>query len=121
MKVLIVDDSAIMRRVIEQILESLEHEAVHASHGREALEQIEKLGDVELVLLDWNMPEMDGLQMLQEMESRADIPDIPVIMITTESERHAMIEAIEAGARFYITKPFSPETLATRILQCTED
>ena len=118
MKVMIVDDSAIMRRVIEQILEMLGHEAVQAAHGREALERLEEHGDVGLILLDWNMPEMNGLDFLTSAQQDERYQDIPVIMLTTESERRKMIQAIEAGAKHYLTKPFQPETLATKILQC---
>ena len=119
MKVLVVDDSAIMRKLIEQILEVLEHEPVHAQNGRDALDQLEANPDIELILLDWNMPEMSGIEFLREIKGDASLKHIPVIMLTTEAERRKMIEAIEAGARHYLTKPFQPETLATKILQCT--
>ena len=118
MKVLVVDDSAIMRKVITQILEMLGHEAVPAANGVDAFEQLKQHEDVRLILLDWNMPEMNGIEFLREIKARPVLSEIPVIMLTTESERRKMIEAIEAGAKHYLTKPFQPETLATKILQC---
>lgn len=118
MKILVVDDSAIMRKVIEQILEVLGHEAIQAGHGREAFERLADREDIRLILLDWNMPEMNGIEFLREMKADGRFGHIPVIMLTTESERRKMIEAIEAGAKHYLTKPFQPETLATKILQC---
>ncbi len=118
MKVLVVDDSAIMRKVITQILEMLGHESVPASNGVDAFEQLKQHEDVRLILLDWNMPEMNGIEFLREIKVRPVLSEIPVIMLTTESERRKMIEAIEAGAKHYLTKPFQPETLATKILQC---
>jgi two-component system chemotaxis response regulator CheY len=118
MKVLVVDDSAIMRKVITQILEMLGHESVPASNGLDAFERLKEHEDVRLILLDWNMPEMNGIEFLREIKGRPGLSEIPVIMLTTESERRKMIEAIEAGAKHYLTKPFQPETLATKILQC---
>lgn len=120
MKVLVVDDSAIMRKVIEQILEMLGHEAVPAANGVEAFDRLKEHDDVQLILLDWNMPEMNGIEFLRAIKDRPGLAKIPVIMLTTESERRKMIEAIEAGAKHYLTKPFQPETLATKILQCVE-
>ncbi len=118
MKVLVVDDSAIMRKVIAQILEMLGHDSVPASNGIDAFDRLKEHEDVRLILLDWNMPEMNGIEFLREIKVRPGLSEIPVIMLTTESERRKMIEAIEAGAKHYLTKPFQPETLATKILQC---
>ncbi len=118
MKVLVVDDSAIMRKVIAQILEMLGHDSVPASNGIDAFDRLKEHEDVRLILLDWNMPEMNGIEFLREIKGRQKLSEIPVIMLTTESERRKMIEAIEAGAKHYLTKPFQPETLATKILQC---
>ena len=118
MKVLVVDDSAIMRKVISQILEMLGHDSVPASNGIDAFDRLKEHEDVRLILLDWNMPEMNGIEFLREIKGRPRLSEIPVIMLTTESERRKMIEAIEAGAKHYLTKPFQPETLATKILQC---
>lgn len=118
MKVLVVDDSAIMRKVISQILEMLGHDSVPAANGIDAFDRLKEHEDVRLILLDWNMPEMNGIEFLREIKGRPRLSEIPVIMLTTESERRKMIEAIEAGAKHYLTKPFQPETLATKILQC---
>ena len=118
MKILVVDDSSIIRRVIEQILEVLGHQAIPASDGIDALEALRDTEDIRLILLDWNMPEMSGIDFLRTIKEDPALKDIPVIMLTTESERRKMIEAIEAGAKHYLTKPFQPETLATKILQC---
>ena len=118
MRVLVVDDSSIIRRVVDQILEVLGHEAVPAADGADALETLRSTQGIELILLDWNMPEMSGIDFLRTIKADPELKEIPVIMLTTESERRKMIEAIEAGAKHYLTKPFQPETLATKILQC---
>ena len=120
MRVLVVDDSSIIRRVVDQILEVLGHEAVPAADGADALETLRSTQGIELILLDWNMPEMSGIDFLRTIKADPELKEIPVIMLTTESERRKMIEAIEAGAKHYLTKPFQPETLATKILQCVE-
>lgn len=121
MRVLVVDDSSIIRRVVEQILEVLGHEAVPAADGADALEALRATQGIELILLDWNMPEMSGIEFLRTIKADPELKDLPVIMLTTESERRKMIEAIEAGAKHYLTKPFQPETLATKILQCVRE
>ncbi len=118
MRVLVVDDSSIIRRVVEQILEVLGHEAIPAADGLDALETLRSTDGIQLILLDWNMPEMSGIEFLRTIKADPELRDLPVIMLTTESERRKMIEAIEAGAKHYLTKPFQPETLATKILQC---
>jgi two-component system chemotaxis response regulator CheY len=118
MKVLVVDDSSIMRRVIEQILRGLGHVAVQAGDGREALARLAEHRDVGLILLDWNMPRMSGLELLHALRADAEARQVPVIVLTTEAERRKMIQAIEAGARLYMTKPFAAETLAAKIEQC---
>jgi len=93
---------------------------VPAANGVEAFDRLKEHDDVQLILLDWNMPEMNGIEFLRAVKDRPGLSKIPVIMLTTESERRKMIEAIEAGAKHYLTKPFQPETLATKILQCVE-
>jgi two-component system chemotaxis response regulator CheY len=117
-KVLVVDDSAIMRRVIEQILQGLGHQGVQAGDGEDALVRLAEHPDIGLILLDWNMPRMNGLDFLHALRSDPRVRDLPVIMLTTEAERSKMIQAIEAGARHYLTKPFEAETLAVKIAQC---
>jgi two-component system chemotaxis response regulator CheY len=76
MKVLVVDDSAIMRKVIEQILEMLGHEAVPAANGVEAFERLKEHDDVKLILLDWNMPEMNGIEFLRAVKDRPGLAKI---------------------------------------------
>src|SRR5258708_39329739 len=113
MKVLVVDDSAIMRKVIEQILEMLGHEAVPAANGVEAFERLKEHDDVKLILLDWNMPEMNGIEFLRAVKDQPSLSMIPGIMLTTESERRKMIEAIEAGPQPRRTEPIQPRTSLT--------
>ncbi len=115
MKVLLVDDSRTMRAIQRKILHSLGYEDIaEANDGIEGLSQVvaEK---PDLILLDWNMPNMDGLTFALKL--RETRKDIPIIMVTTEAERTRVIEAIRAGVNNYVVKPFTPQMLTEKIEQ----
>ncbi len=121
MKVLIADDSQVMRMIIEKIVKSLGYEAVHAGNGQEVLSLLEKAeGDVDLVLLDWNMPVLNGLEALNRIRKSNLFGDIPVLIVSTESEDDKIQQALEAGASGYISKPFTSEALAAVISKAKE-
>jgi len=116
MKILIVDDSTTMRRIIINSLKQMGQEVVvEAADGIEGLAQLENHSDIGLVLSDWNMPNLNGLDFLIRL--RETRRDLPVIMITTEAEKPNVIAALKAGANNYIAKPFSPETLREKLSQ----
>lgn len=113
MKILLVDDSKTMRNIQKSILTQLGfRELEEACDGQDALS---KLGAFtpDLILLDWNMPNMDGLTFVKEF--RKTNTTTPVIMVTTESERSRVVEAIKAGVNNYVVKPFTPDVLSQRI------
>jgi two-component system chemotaxis response regulator CheY len=115
---LIVDDSAVMRKIVERSLRQagLEPLTVHeAGNGYEGLEVL-KAQAVDLILSDINMPSMDGLEFVRQIGARNLAPGVPVVMITTESSEEHVKEAIQAGARGYIRKPFTPEQVKQRVL-----
>ncbi len=115
---LIVDDSAVMRKIVERALRQagLDTLVVHeAGNGNEGLE-ILKIRSVDLILSDINMPSMDGLEFLRQIVARNLAPGVPVVMITTESSEEHVKEAIQAGARGYIRKPFTAEQVKQRVL-----
>lgn len=113
MRVLLVDDSKTMRNIQKNILKQLGYEELEeACDGQDALNKAQAF-DPELILLDWNMPNMDGLSFIKAY--RAQGHTIPVIMVTTEAEKARVIEAIKAGVSNYIIKPFTPETLTKRV------
>jgi two-component system, chemotaxis family, chemotaxis protein CheY len=115
MKVLLVDDSRTIRNIQKNILTRLGHEdIVEAADGVEGIAKL-KAESPDLVLLDWNMPNMDGLTFLKTI--RANGVKTPVIMCTTEAEKTRVIQAIQAGANNYCVKPFSTETMAEKIEQ----
>jgi len=116
MKVIVVDDSLVMRKIIVNVVELLGHEGVHATNGQNLLEILEHCGDeVGLVLLDWNMPGINGIEALKTMQKNSRLRAVPVFMVSTESEDVKVEEALAAGAKGYLSKPFTPEELATKI------
>ena len=118
MKIMLVDDSRTMRNMQKNVLALLGHkEIVEAADGEEAL-KVAEAESPELILLDWNMPKMDGLTFLKNY--RLKDKTTPIIMVTTEAEKSRVIEAIKAGVNNYVIKPFTPDVLQTRIAETLE-
>jgi two-component system chemotaxis response regulator CheY len=117
-QVLSVDDSGVMRRIIGRAVDVLGYGFLEAANGLEGLEVlVRNHRNVALIILDVNMPEMDGFEFLRRVKANPDFQAIPVMMLTTESERGKVIQAIKAGAVNYICKPFKPEDLAVKITE----
>jgi two-component system chemotaxis response regulator CheY len=113
MKALVVDDSSVMRKVMIGALSRAGITDVgQAADGREAVDAV-RGGGYGLVLLDWNMPNMLGIDALKAIRSQGD--KTPIIMVTTEAERARVIEALKAGANNYIIKPFEPDAIVMKI------
>ena len=113
MKVLLVDDSKTMRNIQRGILTQLDYTLIEeAVDGQDALDKVATFGP-ELILLDWNMPNMDGITFIKEFRSSGS--RVPVIMVTTEAEKSRVVEAIKAGVNNYVVKPFTPDVLGQRI------
>jgi len=113
MKVLLVDDSGTMRTIQKRCLNKVGIEdVVEAEDGVQALDAFKK-NVFDVVLSDWNMPNMDGLTLLKEI--RKLNTTIPIVMVTTESERHRVLEAIQAGVSDYLVKPFTQEALKAKL------
>ena len=119
MKLLIVDDSSIIRKIIKAVADVLHMETEEARDGIEALEILSGIySEIDLVLLDWNMPEMSGYEVLIEIKTSDKYKDIPVMMVTTEGQKSNIVAAVRAGAANYLTKPFTAEELQTKIIEC---
>jgi len=119
MKLLIVDDSSAIRKIIKAAADVLHMKTVEAEDGVEALEKLaENYDEIDLVLLDWNMPEMNGYDVLVEIKKNDLYKNIPVMMVTTEGQQSSIVAAVRAGAANYLTKPFTVEDLAARIVEC---
>lgn len=115
-KALVVDDSAFIRKIARQILDNMGFEVSEAKDGAHALEQCQA-GLPELILLDWNMPVMSGLEFLTKLRKMPD-GDLPqVVFCTTENTRDKILTALEAGATEYIMKPFDQEIIRTKLEQ----
>ncbi|KMQ52982.1 Chemotaxis regulator - transmits chemoreceptor signals to flagelllar motor components CheY [Chitinispirillum alkaliphilum] len=116
MKILLVDDSVTMRRIQKTQLTSLNlTDILEAGDGEQAFKMLEQNMPVDLILLDWNMPVMDGLTFLKKARSDSKYKDVKIFMCTSESEKSRVVEAIGAGANNYIVKPFTPEALKTKL------
>ena len=119
MKMLVVDDSSVIRKIIRTAADMLQMETAEAQDGLEAMEIInEKYNEIDLVLLDWNMPQMNGYDALVEMKGNDNTKHIPVMMVTTEGQHSNIVAAIRAGASNYLVKPFTIEELEAKILEC---
>jgi two-component system, chemotaxis family, chemotaxis protein CheY len=117
-RTLIVDDSSVMRKIIERSLRQagIDPLVVHeAASGTEGLDLL-KRKQVDLILSDINMPSMDGLEFLRQIRAQNLAPGVPVVMITTESSEEHVRQAIQAGARGYIRKPFTADQVKERVL-----
>lgn len=117
-RALIVDDSSVMRKIVERALRQAGLESLvvfEAANGNEGLDVL-KARVVDLILSDINMPAMDGLEFLRQIRLQKLAPEVPVVMITTESSEEHVRQAIEAGAQGYIRKPFTAEQVKERVL-----
>ncbi|MGE5370576.1 MAG: response regulator [Solirubrobacterales bacterium] len=117
-KILSIDDSTVMRKIIRQSVEAMGYELLEAKDGHDALGVLNfHHEDVVLILLDWNMPVMDGYEFLNRMKQIERFSHIKVMMVTTKSEKENVVKAITAGACHYVIKPFSKEDLIVRIME----
>jgi len=115
-KALVVDDSRAVRMILAKTLKELGFEVREAANGREALEVIEvEKSAVTLVLADWNMPEMNGLDLLKRLRGNPELSSLVVVMVTTETDSEQMVAALEAGANEYIMKPFTKDILVEKL------
>ena len=115
MKVLVVDDFATMRRIVKNILKQLGYDDItEAEDGESALSKL-KTGNYELLVTDWNMPNMSGIDLLREIRSDAKLKELPVLMVTAESQKENIMEAAKAGVNNYIVKPFTPEIFNAKL------
>jgi two-component system chemotaxis response regulator CheY len=114
-KFLVVDDFSTMRRIVRNLLKELGFvNAEEAEDGAVALQRI-RSGGIDFVVTDWNMPNMDGLTLLQTIRADPALKDLPVLMITAEAKRENIIAAAQAGASGYIVKPFTAATLNEKL------
>lgn len=114
-KALIVDDSKAMRMIIKRIVTELGYATLEAGDGQQALDVLKANGPVQLALVDWNMPVMNGFEFVCEVRKIADHKDMRILMVTTETDVSNVTRALEAGASEYLMKPFTKEGIADKL------
>ena len=115
-KAMIIDDSRAMRRILGETVRELGFEVSEASNGREALAKLDNMGPpVRLMLVDWNMPEMNGLEFVTRLRQDERFQGSLIVMVTTETAIDQMLNALEAGANEYVMKPFTKEIIQDKL------
>ncbi len=114
-RTLVVDDSRVIRTIVGRALQELGFQPVEASNGRDALEHLQKEDLPSVIMVDWNMPEMNGLDMVRTVRANPAWADVRLIMITSENELERVQTALEAGADEYIMKPFTKEMIQEKL------
>jgi two-component system chemotaxis response regulator CheY len=116
MRAIIADDSMVIRSIISKAIKPAGYIPLHAANGREVLDILEREPEkIDIILLDWNMPVMDGFKTLVALQEDIRFSPIPVIMVTTESEDKNIELVMNAGAKGYITKPFTADELIAKL------
>ena len=116
MKALVIDDSRAMRSILRGILASLDVEVVEAADGRQAVDILAVDQDFDLALVDWNLPEMSGLEFVTKIRKDPRLSGMPLLMVTTETEFKRVTQALQAGANEYIMKPFDRDMLLDKLV-----
>lgn len=115
MRFLVIDDSTTMRRIIINTLHKLGYaDCVEAGNGREGIERVSE-GPVDLVITDWNMPEMNGIDFVRALRAMDGKQHLPVLMVTTNASKDDIVDALRAGVTNYVVKPFTPATIREKI------
>lgn len=115
MRALVIDDSRTMRMIVGKILSELGFEIVEAGTGQEALQKLAETGPLDLAMVDWNMPEMNGFEFVKEVRAESAYDEMKLMMVTTESEIEQVAQALEAGANEYAMKPFTKEVILEKL------
>lgn len=115
MRALVIDDSRTARLIIGQMLRELSIEVLEAADGVKALEQLKCNPNVDLMLVDWNMPEMNGLDFVRAVRSQRAYDAVRILMVTAETHAAQVNEALDAGANEYLMKPFDKDVLMTKL------
>ncbi len=115
MRVLVIDDSRAMRSILSKIMSEIGFEVLTAAHGREGLERLGEDDDLDLVLVDWNLPEMNGYDFIKAVRAESRWDRIKLIMVTTETERENVLKALDAGVDEYVMKPFTKATIQEKL------
>lgn len=115
-KAMVIDDSRSIRMILGKMLTEMGYEVSQAANGKEALAAVEQEAEpLSLVLVDWNMPEMNGLEFIKNFRANARFSSVPLLMVTTETEIEQVQNALAAGANEYVMKPFTKEVISEKL------
>ncbi|TWU51937.1 response regulator [Rubripirellula reticaptiva] len=115
MRALVVDDSRAIRRIVGTMMRNLGYEVHEAEHGVDALEKLEQIETPDVLLIDWNMPVMNGIDLIKAVRAQDKYSDVAIMMVTTETEMERMAQAFIAGANEYVMKPFDEATITEKL------
>lgn len=115
MRALVIDDSRAMRAILKKFMIEAGFEVVEACHGKQALERISADDCPDVALVDWNLPEMNGLEFLRAIRTESGFDSMKVIMVTTEIEKERIAKALNAGANEYVMKPFTKDMIVDKL------
>jgi len=118
-KILSIDDSSTTRKIIQKSIIDLGYGFLEAADGASGLDVLHKnYNDIAIILLDWNMPGMNGIEFLENFNANGLYQNIPIIMVTTEAEKGNVVKALKLGVKNYILKPFTNDELISKVNQC---
>lgn len=115
MHALVIDDSKAMRSILRRVMNGAGFEVHEAGNGREALERLKELDRVDIALVDWNMPEMNGYDFVKAVRANPNYRELWLMMVTTESETSRVVKAMAAGANEYVMKPFTDDVIVDKL------
>jgi two-component system chemotaxis response regulator CheY len=115
MLALVIDDSRTVRAIVGKILRDEGLEVIEAANGREGLDRLHQTSGVDLILVDWNMPEMNGLDFIKAVRTDRTYDAVRIMMVTTETEQAQVVRALDAGANEYLMKPFTRDVLVAKL------
>ena len=115
MDVLIIDDSSTIRLILRRFLDKMGCQVVEAENGREGLDRLKEMPHVDIVLVDWNMPEMSGLDFVRAVRTERTYDALPIVMVTTNTQIENVSEALTAGADEYVMKPFTLDVIREKL------
>jgi len=114
-RALVIDDSKAMRSILGRMLREMGFEIIEAANGREGLLRLRENGKIDLALVDWNMPEMNGLEFIRTVRAEQSYNGVLLMMVTTETEMDNVVRALAAGANEYVMKPFTQEVILEKL------
>ncbi len=115
MRALVIDDCRTTRKILMRMLNKMGFETVEAADGREGLDRLREMGASDLVLVDWNMPVMDGFDFVRAVRAEREYDSVPLVMVSTHNDMESIAQALEAGATEFIMKPFTEDVIREKL------